>query len=92
MMNKDELILTIRKIQKQITTLNRKQRNTIYHFRIAGSPFIKDFNIFFEWNKINRSTTSRQVGTLSKKYAEDIYDFKELLEKETGITVNLFLS
>lgn len=92
MMNKDELLLVISKVKKQLTTLNRKQRNTIYQFRIAGSPVTKDFNIFFEWNKINRSTTSRQVGSLSKRYSECIYDFKDLLEKETGITVNLFLS
>ncbi|MCK8628130.1 hypothetical protein [Fructobacillus cardui] len=87
----NEIDLTVNKINRQIEPLFRKERNTLYHFRVVGTPFTEKYNIFFEWHKINHSTISRQVGSYSKRNSKYIDEFVQSLERATGVSVQLLL-
>ncbi|OQJ75975.1 hypothetical protein BMS82_08700, partial [Leuconostoc pseudomesenteroides] len=45
-----------------------KQPNTIYEVRVVDQIYSKKVNIFFEWYKIGKATTSQQIARLDSSY------------------------
>lgn len=86
--------MTIEKIKQEIIRaiepLWKKERNTLYEIKVVLPQFDNPVNLFFEWHKLGRATTSRAINTYPSEEVEAVLAAVELLKNEKGISVSIY--
>ncbi|GAP04929.1 hypothetical protein [Fructobacillus tropaeoli] len=79
-----------RDIYKLVEPLWKKQRNTLYELRVVMPKFQHGINVFFEWNKLGKSTTSRAIKSYKAIEKDEVLEAVEFLKKEYNLTVKIY--
>ncbi|MCK8627027.1 hypothetical protein [Fructobacillus cardui] len=85
--------MTIEKIKQELVSaiepLWKKEANTLYEIRVVLPQFDNSVNLFFEWHKLGRATTSRAINTYSSEEVDAVLEAVQLIKIEKGITVSI---
>ncbi|USS92052.1 hypothetical protein [Fructobacillus americanaquae] len=79
-----------REIFKAVEPLWKKQPNTIYAIRVVMPEFKHDINVFFEWNKVGKSTISRAIKSYKAIEQDEVLEAIEILKKEHNLNVKMY--
>ncbi|WP_274458910.1 hypothetical protein [Fructobacillus sp. CRL 2054] len=77
-------------IYRIIEPLWNKMPNTIYNVRVVIPKYGDKVNIFFEWNKVGKSTTSRPIKSYPAKYQPMMNDVIDILKSEHKLNVVVY--
>lgn len=79
-----------REIYKVVEPLWKKRPNTLYELRVVMPRFQHGINVFFEWNKIGMSTTSRAVKSYKAIEENEVLEAVDFLKKEYNLNVKIY--
>ncbi|GAP04973.1 hypothetical protein [Fructobacillus tropaeoli] len=76
-------------IMNTIEPLWKKESNTLYGVRVVLPQFDNTLNLFFEWHRLGRATTSRAINSYPSEEVETVLAAVRLIKIEKGITVSI---
>ncbi|CAK1237543.1 hypothetical protein R55210_AODCCCNP_00663 [Fructobacillus fructosus] len=79
-----------REIFKAVEPLWKKQPNTIYAVRVVMPEFKHAINVFFEWNKIGKSTTSRAIKSYAANQQDEVLKAVDVLRRDYNLNVTVY--
>lgn len=79
-----------REIFKAVEPLWKKQPNTIYAIRVVMPEFKHDINVFFEWNKVGKSTISREIKSYAARQQDEVLKAVAVLRRDYNLNVNVY--